>query len=100
MAHSTIALVSGQWTLLTATNVTALRIQNISGYEVKIQATVGTTPPTDDAAGHAGEMELLPNQGWDADVALSARFGGVSGANRVWAYAVFNDAASVSVSYA
>ena len=100
MAHTTIALTDEAWTLLTAANVTAVRIQNISGYPVLVQATVGATPPSNNAAGKAGAVKLLPGEGWDADVALSTRFPGVAGANRLYAWCDHSDAAGVSISHA
>lgn len=67
--------------LLTANDVTALRINNRGGRTVRLQATVGATPPSS----WEGGIELQPGQTLVADMPLSVLFPGVSGANRVYA---------------
>ena len=95
MAQNTdITCTAGQWTLLTDSDVTALRAQNRSPWTIILQATSGTSEPSSVGGGVAlrgGEI-LLP------DVPLSDLFPGVSSAARVWAYLDYYDAA-VSVSH-
>lgn len=100
MAHSTITLADAAWTLVVTANVTALRIQNVSGYPVWIQGTAGVVPPAAGEAGFAGAVLLMPGEGWDSDVALTTRFPGVAGVNRLYAYCDHNDVAKVSISHA
>ena len=91
--NTNIALTAGTWGLLTNSDVTALRVQNLNGYEIKIAATVGAVAPTN----AAGAITLLPYAAIAADLTLAQLFPGVSGANRVYA---FSDApALVSVSH-
>lgn len=92
--NTNIALTAGVWGQLTNADVTALRVQNLNGYEIKIKATVGAVAPTSDA----GAIVLAAGQAIAADLTLAQLFPGVSGANRVYA---FSDApALVSVSHA
>jgi hypothetical protein len=85
---------AGVWTLLTDAAVTALRVQNSSGLNVHLMATVGLVPPTDTS----GSLTLGPQQTLAADLSLAQLWPGVAGANRVYAYAFLN--ASLSVSHA
>lgn len=92
--NDTITPPSGVWTQLTSGDATAVRVQNISGYSVKLSATNGGTAPTD----AKGALELGPMQTMAADLTLAQLWPGVSGANRLW---VLSDmGATVSVSHA
>lgn len=93
-SNTTITLTASVWTQITAGDVTALRVQNQGGYEVRLKATVGAVPPTDSA----GALILQPYAAISADYALSSIWPGVAGANRV--YALCDAPVSVSVSHA
>jgi hypothetical protein len=79
--------------LLTSSNVTSCRVQNVSGYYMLIQATVGATPPTS----FAGAIQLAPGQG--EYLVLADAYPGVAGANRLYAFSP-TTGATASVSYA
>jgi hypothetical protein len=90
--NTTITCAAGTWTLLTDTNITALRVVNMGVEGVWLQATAGTTPPTTTD----GALPLLPNQILAADLELSQVFPGVAGANRVYALTAVETKLSVS----
>ena len=91
--NATVAVPARTWTQLTNADVSALRVQNLNGYSIKIMGTVGAVAPTTDA----GALVLAAGQAIAADLTLAQLFPGVSGANRVYA---FSDApALVSVSH-
>jgi hypothetical protein len=79
MPKNTDQEVSLDWEQITNADVTEITFQNTGGRAVIIQATSGTTSPTDDAG-----LVYQPGQG-EANRSLSEIFPGVSGANRVWA---------------
>ena len=92
--NTTVAVPARTWTQLTNADVSAIRVQNLNGYPIKIMGTVGAVAPTSDA----GALVLAAGQAIAADLTLAQLFPGVSGANRVYA---FSDApALVSVSHA
>ena len=91
--NTTVNVDANGWTLLTAADVAQLTFQNVSHNFVFIKATVGATPP----ASLAGAVRYNPGQG-ERNVLLTDLFPGVTGANRVYAWA--DSAASVMVSYA
>lgn len=78
----TTSIAANTWTQLTDANVTAITFQNVSGDYVLIRATNGTTAPTN----IAGALRYNPGQG-ERNVALSDLSPGITGANRVWAFA-------------
>jgi hypothetical protein len=84
--NTTITCPAGVWTLLTTNNAPALRVANMSTETIWLQGTVGTTPPTG-ASGLNGAIPVLPNQILAADLTLEHLFPGISGANRVYAFA-------------
>ena len=91
--NTNVAIPARTWTQITNADVSALRVQNINGYSIKIMGTVGAVAPTTDA----GALVLAAGQAIAADLTLAQLFPGVSGANRVYA---FSDApALVSVSH-
>ena len=91
--NTTLSITAQTWTLLTNSNVTALTFQNVGSNHILIAGTVGATPPSD----YTGAIRYNPGQG-ERNAALSDLFPGVSGANRVYAWA---DAATpVVVSHA
>lgn len=91
--NTTKNVVAATWTQLTDANITTITFQNISGNFVMVKGTVGASAPTD----LAGAIRYNPGQG-ERNVALADLFPGVSGVNRVYAYA--QDGASVVVSHA
>ena len=95
MAHTDIALPTATWTLITDTNVTALRVQNVGADIVLLQATSGATAPTSSG----GAVCLIPGEGIAADQTLADLFPGVASAARVWARPL-NAVSKVSVSHA
>jgi hypothetical protein len=90
--NTDIPLRAKTWVLLTSSNVTAFRVKEKCGFPVKLKATVGEVPPTNDA----GSVDLLGYEGMAADVTLAQLFPGVTGANRVYGYAEFSTVVSVS----
>lgn len=91
--NTTKTLAAATWTQLTDADITAITFQNISGNFVLVKGTVGAVAPTN----ITGAIRYNPGQG-ERNVALSDLFPGVSGANRVYAYA--QDGAQVVVSHA
>ena len=94
MVDTTITLTAGQWTLLTSTDVTAVSLQNQTGYTIEIKATVGAVAPT----ARNGARHIRPYKGLTSDLLLSQVWPGVVGANRVYGYC--DCAANVAVSHA
>ena len=97
MAQNTSFIVNNTaYTLLTNSDVTAIRVQNQSGVQVLVQVNTSATLPTSDA----GAILLNPWEGLDASLTLAQLFPGVS-ATRVFAKtASFGAGAQVSVSHA
>jgi hypothetical protein len=94
--NTTVSLAARAWTQLTNADVSAIRIQNASGYLLKVKATAGATPPTDDL----GAIWIEPFRIIATDLTLAQLFPGVSGANRVYAYQDGPNAINVSFSHA
>ena len=93
-ADLVIPISSTGWTLLTDSDVTTLRIQNLS-QEAQFAATVGAgSEPT--AAVSYITFDYLEG---DKDFDLAVHFPGIVGANRVWAKSL-SGPGRVSVSYA
>ena len=80
--NTTIHIPGGAWVPLTDADVTAITFQNVGINFVFIQATTDTTAPTT----IAGSIRYNPGQG-ERNVAMSDLFPGVSGGDRLWAYA-------------
>lgn len=91
--NATKNVAAATWTQLTDSNISAVTFQNISGNFVLVKATVGATAPTN----LDGAVRYNPGQG-ERNVALSDLFPGISGANRLYAYA--QDGAAVVISHA
>lgn len=91
MAHETITLEAGTWELLTRSNTSLARIQNLGSTSLVVQATSDTTAPTS----KGGAVEYQPFQG--ESFRLEDLFPGVSGANRLWGF--MERAGRVSVSF-
>lgn len=98
--NTDITLTADTWVELTASDVTAVRIQNFSRFMVAVQATTGVAPSGATQADKVkGAIRMLGNDGMAADLTLALTFGGVTGAVRVWAYCV-GQTVDVSVSHA
>ena len=82
------------WTQLTNANASSIRVQSVSGSEMMLQATNGTTAPTT----QVGTIVLGGGNVLAADMTIAQLWPGVAGANRVWAFA--NTASVASVSHA
>jgi hypothetical protein len=80
------------WTQLTNANATALRVQSVILSEMTLQATNGTTAPTT----QVGVIVLAGGAVLAADLTIAQLWPGVTGANRVWAFAITASVASVS----
>lgn len=93
MAHINISVPAKTWTLLTTSDVTYVRVQNVGLFGLSLQATTGETAPTD----LQGAVSLDAGLMISADVAVGDLFPGVSGAKRLWAYS--GNATTVSVSH-
>lgn len=96
--HATVTIPARVWTQVTASAVTALRVQNLGPYTVEVQATAAETAPTNDDAGGAGAFELAAGFALAADRPLSDIWPGVTGAARIWVRCAA--VAKVSVSHA
>lgn len=92
--NQTVTINARQWTELTGGDATAIRVQSLTGNTVKILATSGTTPPTDDG----GAIELADQDVIGANYTLADLWPGVAGARRVWGWCQYR--ANVSVSHA
>ena len=90
--NANIPLDPSVWTQITNADVTALRVQSLSGCTIRLMATAGAVAPTDDE----GALTLMPNAILASDLTLADLWPGVAGANRVYA----KGAGDVSVSHA
>ncbi len=80
--NTTVSLPAATWTQLTDANASSITFQNVGSNYIIIKATVGAVAPTT----NAGAIRYNPGQG-ERNVLLSDLFPGVTGANRVYAYA-------------
>lgn len=90
--QDSISLVAKQWTLITLNDVTALRAQNMSGYQIRLMGAVGTVPPVS----LAGAIVLHPFSILLPDVTLAMLFPGGGAVTRVYAYCDCGSEVSVS----
>ena len=90
--NDNVSCAAGATVQLTNANVAAVRVHNLSGYTVTLQATSGTTPP----ASRAGGVVLQAGGTLAADLTLAQLWPGVTGANRLWAFADLSCELSVS----
>lgn len=83
------AIPKGVWTEVTTADTTAIRIQNMSEAMVFIQATAGAAPTgATFAEQRKGSIRVRP---WLGEVfTIADMFMGVTGANRIWAYAMID----------
>ena len=90
--NDNVAIPAITWTQLTNANATAIRVQSVSGSEMTLQATNGVTAPTT----QVGAIVLAGVAVLAADLTIAQLWPGVTGANRVWAFATAASVASVS----
>lgn len=83
------------WTLLTDADATTVTFQNSGGSTMLVEATNGTTAPTNTLGAYA----YGPGQGENSAVTLAVLFPGVTGANRLWAYGR-DDTTTAEISHA
>ena len=92
--NNNVEIPPAVWTQLTNANASSIRVQSVSGSEMRLQATNGTTAPTT----QVGTIALAGGAVLAADLTIAQLWPGVAGANRVWAFA--NTASVASVSHA
>jgi hypothetical protein len=91
--NTTISVPASTWTQLTDADVTNITFQNVSSNHVLIKGTTDATAPTS----KDGAVRYNPGQG-ERNVAMTDLFPGISGADRLFAWA--DDNAVVMVSHA
>lgn len=91
--NTTINVAKDTWTQLTDANISAITFQNISDGHILVKGTVGAVTPTN----ATGAIRYNPGQG-ERNVLLSDLFPGLTGVNRVYAFAP--NGAAVVVSHA
>lgn len=77
-----ISCAVGVWNRLTAGAVTALRVQNTSGFTIHLQATSGAAAPTNSD----GSLALEHMGTLAADRTVASLWPGVAGADNIWAF--------------
>jgi len=92
--NANVSLVGNVWTQLTNANAVAVRVQNQEKHTIRLQATNGTTPPSNSVT--AGSIMLNGEETLAADLTLAQLWPGVTGANRLWALSFADIAVSVS----
>ena len=92
--NTTVTLAAQTMTELTDADVSAIRVQNQSAYDLFVMAAPNATPPSDTLGG----ILLYPGDTLAADRALSDLFPGVTAGYRVFVYSA--NAAAVSYSNA
>jgi len=90
--NDNVAIPAITWTQLTNANATAIRVQSVILSEMTLQATNGVTAPTT----QVGVIVLAGGAVLAADLTIAQLWPGVTGANRVWAFARTPSVASVS----
>jgi hypothetical protein len=80
--NTTINVPAATWTILTDADVSAITFQNVGSDAVLIKGTTSASAPTDDT----GSIRYMPGQG-ERNVSMGDLFPGLSGADRVYAYA-------------
>ena len=99
--HTTVSLNTGAWVQLTNADAAAARVQNQGPYEIYVQATANTTPPTAGAAGLAGALYFRVSEGFEPTSTLANLFPGITSPVRLWAICTSPAlSSSVSVSHA
>jgi len=80
--NTTLDIPAEVWTQLTDADVTSISFQNLGMNFIIVKATTDTTAPTTSA----DAIRYNPGQG-EMNVLLSDMFPGLSGRDRLWAYA-------------
>ena len=91
--NTTITLAAETWTQLTDADVTSITFQNKGGFHMFIAGTTDATAPTN----FDNALRYNPGQG-ERNVSMSDLFPGLTGADRVYAYAA--NSVDVFVSHA
>lgn len=91
--NTTINTTANSWVQLTDANIAAITFQNVGSNHILIKGTVGAVTPTSTD----GAIRYNPGQG-ERNALLVDLFPGLSGANRIYAYAT--DVVPVVVSHA
>jgi hypothetical protein len=90
--NDNVNVAPNTWVQLTNANASAIRVQNLSGFPVNLQATVGASAPTS----IGGSLRLNAQGVITASETLANLFPGLTGANRVWAFCETGVTLSVS----
>ena len=91
--NTTISIPAATWTQLTNADIESITFQNIGSNYMLVKGTTNTVAPTNTD----GSLRYNPGQG-EKNVYVVDLFPGLSGADRLWAYAP--DGTSVAVSHA
>lgn len=91
--NETITIPAGEWTELTAGDVSAIRVQSLNGNRILLMAGSASEP-----VAASGAIELNSREIISANYTLADLWPGLPDATRVWAYCVYS--ARVSVSHA
>ena len=92
--NENVTVPAETWTQLTNANASAVRVSNLSGFRIELQATSDTTAPTV----LDGTVPLDSGLTLNGDVTLASLYPGVTTPVRLWAFCRF--AVEVSVSHA
>ena len=92
--NDNVTIPATTWTQLTNANALSIRVQQVSGTSMilALQATNGIVAPTT----QLGVIVLPGGDVLAADLPIAQLWPGVTGANRVWAFASVDSVASVS----
>lgn len=95
--NARVVVVKATWKKLTNALVTGdISVMLAAVASVSLQATAGTTPPTD----AAGPLELLTiGDGWSG-ATIESKFPGVAAADTLWAKPRSNEDSIVGISHA
>ena len=97
--NDTLTIPPRVWTQLTNADVTAVSLQILSNNPVAIAGTAGAVAPASGPGGSEAARILWPGDHLLATTFLTDLWPGVSGVNRLWAWAE-GDGAKVAVSHA
>ncbi|GAA0760795.1 hypothetical protein FHS52_001131 [Erythromicrobium ramosum] len=86
MSQNTSLEIGTNWDLLTDADVTEVTFQNIGSEAIYVIGTSGDDEPDVDALG----VQYGPGEG-EAKCSLANLFPGVSGVNRLWAKAIYQN---------
>lgn len=91
--NTTVDVPAATWTQLTDADISSITFQNLGGNYCLIKGTTDGTAPTSTA----GAIRYNPGQG-ERNATMTDLFPGITGVDRLWAYAA--DATAVMVSHA